>query len=61
MSATIVYCSSNMEKEEFEGKIKENLVKVCGDLPIISVTQKPINLGTNICVGEDIGELNGSF
>jgi hypothetical protein len=61
MTATIVYCSSNQEREAFEDKIKENLVKVCGDLPIISVTQKPINLGTNICVGDEIGVTGFNF
>lgn len=55
MDATIIYCSSNMEMPAFEDKIKEKLLENCGDLPIISVTQKPINLGMNICVGNDIG------
>jgi len=56
MSATIVYCSSNMELPAFEAKIIANLLKACGDLPIISVTQKPMPyLGRNICVGDDIG------
>jgi hypothetical protein len=44
-----------MEMPAFEDKIKEKLLENCGDLPIISVTQKPINLGMNICVGNDIG------
>lgn len=54
MDATILYYTSNREKPEFEQKIRENLLKVCGDLPIISVSQKPIDLGKNICVG-DVG------
>ena len=50
---TVVYYTANMEDESFENKIKDNLVKsVNGRLPIISVSQKPINLGKNICVGE---------
>ena len=53
-SATIIYCSSNKELPEFEAKIVANLLKNCGDLPIISVTQKPMDLGRNICVGDDI-------
>lgn len=52
--ATIIYYTSNHENEEFEERIKNNLLKVCGDIPIISVSQKPIDLGKNICVG-DIG------
>ena len=35
----------------FEKRVQENLLKVCGGLPIISVSQKPIDLGVNICVG----------
>jgi len=49
---TIIYYTSNREKPEFEAKIIENLKKQAGDLPIISVSQKPMDLGTNICVGE---------
>lgn len=51
---TIIYYSSNHEKPEFENRIKDNILKVCGDLPIISVTQKPIAFGHNIVVG-DVG------
>lgn len=53
-NATIIYYSSNHEKPEFEQRVCDNLVQVSGGLPIISVTQKPINLGRNICVG-DVG------
>lgn len=53
-NTTILYYTSNREKPEFEKKIQENLLKVCGDLPIISISHKPIDLGTNICVG-DVG------
>ncbi len=51
---TILYYTSNKEDPKFERKIQENLLEVCGDLPIISISQKPIDLGTNICVG-DVG------
>lgn len=52
--ATILYYSSNKEDENFENRIIENLLKVKGDLPIISITHKQMNLGKNICVG-DVG------
>lgn len=52
--ATIIYYTSNREDSGFESRVQENLLKVCGDLPIISVSQKPIDLGKNICVG-DVG------
>lgn len=51
---TIIYYTSNREKPDFEKRVQENLLKVCGDLPIVSVSQKPIKLGKNICVG-DVG------
>lgn len=53
-TATIIYYTSNHEDPKFEARIRENLLKVCGDLPIVSVSQKPIKLGKNICVG-DVG------
>jgi len=51
---SIVFYTANTEKESFENKVRENISKV-SDLPIISVSQKPIDFGTNICVG-DIGQ-----
>lgn len=51
---TIVYYSSNREEPEFEAKIVENLKEVAGSIPIISVTQKPMDLGKNVCIG-DVG------
>jgi len=49
---TIIYYSANTESQEFEQRIRDDLVKKAGDIHIISVTRKPIDLGTNICVGE---------
>lgn len=54
INATIIYYSSNREDPEFEKRIQKTLLENSGGLPIISVTQKPINLGKNICVG-DVG------
>jgi len=54
-NATILYYTSNMEDEGFENRVRKTLLENCGDLPIISISQKPIDLGTNICVGDDIG------
>ena len=50
--STIIYYTSNRENPKFEKRIQEKLLEVCGDTPIISVSQKPIDLGTNVCVGE---------
>ena len=49
---TILYYSACTENPEFEQLIRDDLVKKAGDIPIISITRKKINLGTNICVGE---------
>jgi hypothetical protein len=51
---TILYYSSNQEKPEFEKFITDDLIKKANGLPIISISQKPMDLGTNICVG-DVG------
>lgn len=49
---TIIYYTSNKENEDFEKKIQNIIKKTVGDIRIISVSQKPINFGDNICVGE---------
>ncbi len=54
---TIIYYTSNREEEAFERVIRQNILRVAGDLPIISVSQKPIDFGKNICVG-DVGISN---
>jgi len=52
---TVVYYTSNREDPVFEGRIQETLLEATGDLPINSVSRKPISFGEkNICVG-DIG------
>ena len=53
-SLSVLYYSSGRERRDFEQRVIDNLLKVCGDLPIVSVTQYPLNLGENICVG-DVG------
>lgn len=51
-NVTIIYYTSNREDPEFENKIVEGINKVKGDIPVISVSQKPMDFGKNICVGE---------
>lgn len=53
---TVIYYTCNKERPEFEARIQRTLwrsVKRLG-LPLISVSQKPIDFGYNICVG-DVG------
>lgn len=52
MRGTVIYLSSNDEDEGFERKIQTDLLLKCGRLSIVSISQKPINLGKNICVGK---------
>jgi len=54
LDTTLIYYSSNREKPEFEERIRNEIIKNSGGLPIISVTQKPIDFGENILVG-DVG------
>ena len=55
MDRTILYYTSNHEHPKFEKRIQETLLENCGGFPILSVSQKPIDLGyKNICVG-DVG------
>ena len=55
IDATIVYYTYNAEAPLFEAKIVAQLLQSANGLPIISVSQKPMDLGTNICVG-DVGK-----
>jgi len=52
INKTIVYYTANRENEKFENKVIENILNIRGDIPIISVSQKPLDFGENICVGE---------
>jgi len=49
---TILYYSANREDPAFEKRITDDLKKKAGDIPIISVSHEPMDLGTNICVGK---------
>ena len=51
LDATILYYTGNLEEESFAEKIRQNILKHKGNLPIVSVSHKPIDFGKNICVG----------
>lgn len=58
---TILYCTASLIQEDTAGKIRQNLLKVTKEkYPIVSVSQKPLSFGQNICVGE-IGQSNYNF
>ena len=48
---TLLYYTSNRTNETFRDKILDQLQYAC-KAPIVSVSQKPMTLGMNICVGE---------
>jgi hypothetical protein len=49
---TILYYTSNKEDETFERNIQAILKKNSNGMPIISISQKPIGFGDNICIGQ---------
>jgi hypothetical protein len=51
---TVIYYTSNREKPKFEKRITRSLRHSSRPAPIISVSQKPMDFGENICVG-DVG------
>lgn len=49
---TIIYYTANFAPVKFSEKIRAQLWKAKGDLPLISVSQKPMRFGQNICIGK---------
>lgn len=48
---TVIYYTSNFIPDKFMEYTKRELLKAARDIPLISVSQKPMNFGKNICVG----------
>ena len=51
MNTTVIYLTDNVLDEKIASLCKKNILESIGDLPLISVSHKPIDFGTNICVG----------
>ena len=49
---SVIYHSANMEDPVFEKKIQDKIIENSGGIPIISVSQQPMDFGENICIGE---------
>jgi len=47
---TAIYITANQEMEQMANEVRDELAKA--KVPVISVSQKPIDFGENICVGE---------
>ncbi len=54
MELTIIYYTANREPKGLAKLVRKTLREAADGLPIISVSQKPIRFGKNICVG-DVG------
>lgn len=52
MSITAIYITANVISDHFAQGTRKNLLDALGDLPLVSVSKKPIDFGTNICVGD---------
>ena len=52
MDKTIIYITDNSLDPVLMNKCQEHLLKVAEDIPIVSASQKPIDFGHNICLGE---------
>lgn len=52
LSKTIIYLTDNNLEPWFEKRCQELLLEAANGLPIVSVSQKPIDFGDNYCLGE---------
>ena len=48
---TVIYYTPNYKDETFAEKIRQALLEAINNTPLISVSQKPLKFGQNICVG----------
>jgi hypothetical protein len=52
---TAIYYTANIIPQTFAENIRQQILSAIGDMPLISVSQKPVDFGENICVG-NIGQ-----
>lgn len=50
MDITLIYYTNNKIRKSFAIATQNELIKITGDLPIITVSHKPMIFGNNICV-----------
>jgi len=48
----ILYYTDSQLHESLARQVRKNLATVAGPIPIVSVSQKPLDFGRNICVGD---------
>lgn len=49
---TIIYLTDGSLDEALATRVREILVREAGAIPIVSVSQRPVDLGRNVCLGE---------
>lgn len=49
---TLIYYTASVLEEGFAQRVRESLLLASAGRPIISVSQKPLIFGTNLCIGE---------
>ena len=49
---TALYITANHAPEHFTQALRKQLLLALGDLPLVSVSKKPMNFGDNLCVGD---------
>ena len=54
-SLTAIYYTANVIREPFGENVRKQILKCIDNMPLISISQKPMNFGENICVG-NIGQ-----
>lgn len=52
MTTTVLFLTDNSLDEQIAALCQRILLREAGNLPIVSVSQKPLDLGHNVCVGE---------
>jgi len=52
MNTTVIYITDNCLDKKIDTLCRKYILNSIGDLPLISVSQKPIDFGHNICVGK---------
>ena len=60
MTISILYYTDNILEESFAARVQKELLKAAGGKKIITVSQKPIDFGDSICLG-DIGRSHHSL
>lgn len=57
----IVYYTDSQLDERLANAVRKQIAKAAGPIPIISVSQKPLKFGQNICVGEKPREYRSMY